>query len=139
MRQVWAATNSIAGTMSNAGFPKLTGGASETSFHLHIDFTAAGIDDLFEAWLTHGPHPTYDSGATNAALVPFAPTDFSVAFSNWTITDPGNVTPLKVAGIGSVAVGSNDAWAVYAGTGWTLQAGFYYQGYAKVPPRLATA
>ena len=54
-----------------------------------------------------------------------------MVFSNWTVADPGGVTPLKVAGPASVTVGSRDAWASYSGTGWSLQAGSYFHGFAR--------
>ena len=38
---------------------------------------------------------------------------------------------MKVAGAGSVTVGSRDAWATYSGTGWTLEPGFYFKGFAQ--------
>jgi len=38
--------------------------------------------------------------------------------SNWTVVDPGSVTPLKVAGPGSVTLASSDAWVRRSGTGW---------------------
>jgi hypothetical protein len=65
------------------------------------------------------------------SLLPFSPMEFSMVFSNWTLTDPNGVTPLKVAGAGSVTVGSRDAWATYAGTDWSEQAGFYYKGFTR--------
>ena len=65
------------------------------------------------------------------SMVAFAPMEFDVVFSNWTVADPGGVTPLKVAGAGSVTVGSRDSWATYSGTGWTLEQGFYFKGFAR--------
>lgn len=129
--QLWTATNSVSGTISPAGFPKLTGGLTETSFHLKIDFTAAGIDQLRQAWFTVGPTLHYDSGGVNAALVPYVASDFSLVFSSWTVTDPGSIRPLKVAGLGSVTVGSRDAWTAYTGR-WIQQAGFYFGGFARI-------
>ncbi len=129
--QLWTATNSVLGTISPAGFPKLTGGLTETSFHLSIDFTAAGIDQLRQAWLTAGPTLNYDSGGVNAALMPYVASDYSLIFTNWAVTDPGSIRPLKVAGPGTVTVGSRDAWAVYQGA-WIEQTGFYLGGLAKV-------
>jgi hypothetical protein len=65
------------------------------------------------------------------SLVAFASTEFSMVFSNWTVVDSSGVTPLKVAGPGSVTVGSRDAWASYSGTGWSLQVGSYFHGFAR--------
>ena len=55
-------------------------------------------------------------------------------FTNWTLSDPRSVLPLKVAGPGSVRVGSRDFWASFTGTGtgWSQQAGFYLGGFARL-------
>src|SRR5208282_2435918 len=47
---------------------------------------------------------TYDAGTVNSSLVAFAPQEWSAVVSNWTVGDPGGVTPLKIAGPGSVAL-----------------------------------
>jgi hypothetical protein len=69
--------------------------------------------------------------STLCSLLPYASMEFSMVFSNWTVVDPGGVTGLKVAGPGSVTVGSRDAWALYSGTGWSLQVGSYFHGFAQ--------
>ena len=35
------------------------------------------------------------------------------------------------AGPASVTVGSQDAWAAYSGSGWSLQVGSYFHGFAQ--------
>lgn len=110
---------------------KLTGGLDPTSFHYHLDFSALGLASVRQIWLTLAPWLTYDSGAVNASLVAFVPTEFSATFSNWTVTDPGTVTPLKMAGPGSVTVGSMDAWASYSGPGWAQQVGTFFHGFGQ--------
>jgi len=109
---------------------KLTGGADPTSMHFHLDFSALGLSSARQLWLTLAPGLNYDSGTVNPSLVAFAPTEFSAVFSNWTIADPGGVTPLKIAGAGSVTIDSRDSWTAYAGTGWSEQAGWYVDGFA---------
>lgn len=129
--QLWVATNSAAGTMTPNGYPKLTGGATETSFHLKIDFTAASIAQLRQAWFTAAPLLNYDSGGANPALMAYVGSEYSIVFTNWAVTDAGSVRPLKVAGLGTVTVGSRDAWAAYNGS-WSESPGFYVGGFLHV-------
>lgn len=110
---------------------KLTGGIDPTSQHYHLDFTALGLGSCRKIWLTLAPPLNYDSGDVNPSLVAFAPLEFSAVFSNWTVVDAGNVTPLKIAGPGSVTIGNRDAWTSYTGNGWAQVAGFYFQGFAR--------
>jgi len=53
-----------------------------------------------------------------------------LVFSNLTVGDPGGVTPLKIAGPGSVTITSVDSWATRAGSGWNQVAGWYAGGFA---------
>ena len=110
---------------------KLTGGVDPTSLHYHLDFSVLGLGNCRQIWLTVAPPLNYDSGAVNPSLVAFSPMEFSAVFSNWTVADPGGVTPLKIAGPGSVTIGSRDAWASYAGSGWSGQVGWYLAGFAR--------
>jgi hypothetical protein len=66
----------------------------------------------------------------NPSLVAFVPQEWSAVLSNWTVGDPDGVTPLKLAGPGSVTIPSNDTWAKRAGSGWTQVAGWYLGGFA---------
>ena len=110
---------------------KLTGGADPTSMHYHLDFSALGLASCRQIWLTLAPWLTYDSGTVNPSLVAYAPMEFSAVFANWTVADPNGVTPLKIAGPGSVTIGNRDAWTQYAGTGWARQVGDYFEGFAQ--------
>src|SRR5277367_3467528 len=117
--------------LTPAGASKLTGGTDPSSVHFHIDFTASGIDSLRQAWLTFAPSLNYDSGSLNPALIAYQQSTWSAVFSNWTLADPNSVLPLKIAGPGSVTVGSRDFWASFTGTGWTQRVGFYFRGFAQ--------
>ncbi len=90
-----------------------------------IDFTALGIDQLRQAWLTFAPALT-DSAA-------YADTEWSATFSNWTVSDPNGKRPLKIAGPGSVRIGNADSAAHYAGTTWAIEAGFFFEDSARSP------
>jgi len=88
----------------------LGGGTDPASIHVHLDFSALGLASARQVWLTLAPpvSPQYGS---------FPGCEWSAVFSNWTVGDPGGVTPLKLAGPGSVTITSSDLWATRAGAG----------------------
>ena len=102
---------------------RLTGGSSDVVWRVALDFSALGIDDPFEAWLTLAPPLTF------AADLP--PTEFDLTITNWQVDDPEGRRPLQVAGPGSVRVTNGSSWATYEGSGWTEEAGFYDLGFAR--------
>jgi hypothetical protein len=116
--------------LTPAGTSKLTGGTDPTSIHVHMDFSALGIASVRQLWLTFAPPLTYDAGSVNPSLVAFAPQEWSAVVSNLAVGDPGGVTPLKIAGPGSVTITSVDSWATRAGSGWTQVPGWYVGGFA---------
>lgn len=118
------------GSTASGQTGKLTGGSDPTSIHVHLDFSALGLANARQLWLTFAPALNYDSGTVNPALVAYAPGTFAAVFSNWTVSDPGGVTPLKLAGPGSVTVISSDSWATREGSGWTQVSGWYVGGFA---------
>lgn len=96
-----------------------TGGSSNCTWRVSIDFTALGIDDIRRCWLTLAP---------KIANVAYTGTNWDI-----TITNIGtNVsTELTLSGNGTVRVGSIDRWCKYTGNWSTLQ-GFYYRGFARI-------
>lgn len=121
------------GSPPPSGLPgKLTGGADPSTFHVHIDFSGLGLTSLRQAWLALAPSLPINSAAGDYTLQAFTNKTFSYEFSNWSVTDPDTNTPLKIAGPGSVTVGSRDAWASYPAGAWTVEAGFYYHGFCNV-------
>jgi len=101
----------------------LTGGLSEGIWRVTLDFSALGIPQIRQMWLTFAP--------------PLAPgmalpsTEWHAAFTNWTLTGPEAVRALQVATPDSVRVEENDAWCTYS-AGWSPgEVGFYSEGYAK--------
>ena len=111
-------------TFDAAEYP-LSGGGSDCTWRVAIDFTARGIEQLRQAWLTFAP--ALPNGAA------YADTEWTATFTNWGCTDPNGKLPLKVAGPGSVRVGSRDRWAEYTGTGWAEQdANNLWRGFARV-------
>ena len=115
--------------LSSGSTVNLVNGCDPVSFHVSIDFTVLGIDSLRQAWLTFAPTLNYSTG--NPSLVPYVAQEWSAVVSNWAVTDLSNVTPLSVAGPGSVVVASHDTSVQYAGSGWVEWAGFYYHGFSK--------
>jgi hypothetical protein len=116
---IWKNANLTADVSSR----KLSGGNSDVTWNVSIDFTARGIDSLRQCWLTLAPKLA-DSAA-------YSDTEWTATFSNWSVADPSIKRPLKVASPGSTWVGNRDAWAAYSGSGWAEEAGFYWQGYAR--------
>jgi hypothetical protein len=102
---------------------QLTGGSSEVTWNCTIDFTALGIDQLRQCWLTFAP-----------ALVTGAlpPTEWEAVFSNWQLTGPEVTKTLSVAGPGSVRLDQTDKACVFTPeSSWTTEAGFYSRYYAR--------
>ena len=87
------------------------GGGTEGTWRVRLDFTALGIDQLRQAWLTFVPRLADGAAYTD--------TEWVAAFSGWSVTDPLGKRALKVAGPGSVRIEENDAWCEYAGASWT--------------------
>jgi len=115
-------------------FVKLAGGSSDATWRVSVDFTGLGIDQLRQAWLTFAPALT-DSGA-------FVDAEWSAVFTNWSVADPQGRRALKVAGPGSVRIGSADSAAKYAADsddGWLIQAGFFHRGFCRVAQAAGSA
>ncbi len=103
---------------------QLTGGSSAATWRVGLDFSALGLDDLRQCWLTLAPRLT-DS-------TEYSDTEWDVTFSNIAVTDPNGKRPLKIAGPGSVRIGNRSAAVEYPGSAWTDRYGFYDQGRARV-------
>ncbi len=87
---------------------QLAGGSSDNvRWHVTIDFGALGWTDVTKVWLTFAP--------ALANSVAYTPTEWSVNVTNWTVTDPNGVRPLKVAGPGSLRLEEDDPWVKQAG------------------------
>ena len=105
---------------------QLAGGNSDNVvWKVSLDFSALGIDQIRQAWLTFAPQlPT--SGVYND-------TEWTATFSNWSVTDLNNVRTLQIAGPGSIRAGNGDASCSYSGSGWKTQsANNYWHGFARV-------
>lgn len=100
----------------------LSGGSSNVTWNIALPFTALGIDNLRQCWLTFAP-----------ALVagPFPPTDWQVVFSNWQLSGPNAKQALTVAGSGSVRIEEDSPACAYTGS-WVVESGFFSSYLAKV-------
>jgi hypothetical protein len=101
----------------------LSGGASTATLHVALDFSALGLTDVQQMWLTFAPRLEYAGAMTMQ--------EWSATFSNWTVGGDASVQTLSVPGPGSQWIGCVDTACQFAGT-WTLEDGFYYGGQARV-------
>ena len=73
----------------------LTGGSSDgVSWHVHIDFTTLGWNNVDKVWWTIAP------ALPNSQA--YQSTEWEMVVTNWTVTGSTGNRPLKVAGPGSV-------------------------------------
>jgi hypothetical protein len=103
----------------------LTGGSSAATWNVSLDFTALGIDQVRQMWLTFAPE------LANAGI--YLNTEWDAVFSNWAVADPGGLRLLQVAGQNSVRVEESDDYCAFTGT-WSIAdstQGFWSQGFAR--------
>ena len=104
---------------------QLAGGNSDVTWRCTLDFTALGIDQLRQCWLTFAP------ALANSQA--YTATEWQATFTNWTLTDPQSVTKLSVAGPNSVRVEESSTACTYSGA-WAhaeSETGFYSGGLAR--------
>jgi len=100
------------------------GNSDNVTWNISLDFTALGVDQIRQAWLTFAPQL-----AGGAA---YQDSEWTATFTNWSVTDPKDIGALQCAGPGSVRVGNGDPGCVYSGTGWTtLAANNYWRGFGR--------
>lgn len=100
-----------------------SGGVSDAVWRVTLDFSALGIDQIRQAWLTFSP-PVANGQA-------FTASEWEANFTNWTLSGPEAVKQLRVAGPGSIRHEETDPACVYTGH-WNVEAGFYSRGYARL-------
>jgi hypothetical protein len=101
----------------------LSGGESDVTWNCKVDFTALGIDQLRQCWLTFAP-----------ALVngPYPATEWEAIFSNWSVTGTEANRALSAAGPGSVRIEESDKGCVFTpAASWSDETGFYSKYFAK--------
>jgi hypothetical protein len=104
---------------------RLSGGNSDNvAWKISLDFTALGVDQVRQAWLTFAPQL--------AAGAAYQDSEWTATFTNWSVMDPKAIGTLQCAGPGSVRVGNGDPGCSYSGVGWaTLAANNYWRGFAR--------
>lgn len=101
----------------------LAGGTSDAVWRIAIDFTALGVDQLRQCWMTIAPQLS-DSAD-------YVETEWDCEITNLAVTDTLGTRPLTIAGPGSVRLNSLDRGAVYEGGGWQTREGFFDLGRAR--------
>ena len=99
-----------------------SGGTSDTTWRITLDFEALGVPQIHKMWLTFAP-PL----AKGAAL---QPVEWEAAFTNWTLSGPEETKRLRVAAAGSLRIEEDDPWCRYEGD-WLPEAGFFSRAYAR--------
>lgn len=102
---------------------QLSGGSSDATWRVSIDFTAEDCTDVNKMWLTFAPRL--------ADSAEYAASEWSAVFTNWSVTDALDKRPLKVAGPGSVRIEEDDKWAKYVGFWEDAPPYFFSQGRAR--------
>jgi hypothetical protein len=100
---------------------QLAGGSSAVTWNCTIDFTALGIDQLRQCWLTFAPSLTAGT---------YAATEWHAIFSNWELAGADTVTALQVAGPGSVRIEEYDGACAWQGN-WSIESGSYSKYFAS--------
>ena len=98
-----------------------TGGSSDATWRVELDFHALGIDESSD--VVH-----LRASSCEWASVPGH--RMEAAYTNWQSLETRTPQVLKVAGPGSVRMEENDSWCKYAGP-WTDETGFFSEGFAK--------
>ena len=107
---------------SSAALIHFTGGSSDCTWRINLDFAALGIPAIRQMWLTLAP-PL----ANGTAL---ADTEWQADFTGWILTGPLSKRKLQVAGLDSVRVEEDSSWCKYTGA-WTQETGFYSGAFAR--------
>jgi hypothetical protein len=105
---------------------QLAGGNSDVTWNVSLDFSALGVDQIRQAWITFAPRLP--------ASGTYQDTEWTATFANWSVSDPSDRRKLEIAGPSSLRVSNDDVGAcVYSGTGWKIQgANNYWHGFARV-------
>ncbi len=86
----------------------LSGGSSDNvSWHVHIDFSTLGWNNVDKVWWTIAPALPLGQA--------YQPTEWQMVVTNWTVTDSAGKRALKVAGPGSVRIEEDSTWVSTSG------------------------
>ncbi|MDX2270296.1 MAG: hypothetical protein NW208_19495 [Bryobacter sp.] len=99
-----------------------SGGSSDVTWRVSLNFAALGVPHIRQMWFTYAP--PLPTGAA------FASTEWKAEYSNWQLSGPPEQRELKVAGLDSVRVEEASPWVEYTGA-WAQTVGFYSGGYCR--------
>jgi hypothetical protein len=99
-----------------------TGGSSDVTWRIRLNFDELGIPQVRLMWLTFAPK--LKNGAAFESL------EWEASFSNWNVTGPDAKRELRVAGLDSVRIEETDSWCKLEGR-WDIETGFFSEGYAR--------
>lgn len=108
---------------------QLSGGSSDAAWNCSIDFSARGIGQLRQCWLTFAPSLVNGD---------YSGTEWQAVFSAWNVTGDEIKKALTIAGPGSIRIEETDTACVYAGM-WSVEAGFYSKYFAKATSDLTAS
>lgn len=98
-----------------------TGGSSDATWRITLDFAALGIPEVRLMWLTFAPA---------LAEGEYEPTEWEAQFTNWHVSGPEPLRRLPLAGPGSARIEEDDRRCTFTGE-WLTEAGFYSKALAK--------
>jgi hypothetical protein len=101
---------------------KFSGGASTATLRVKLDFSALGLSQVRQMWLTFAPRLADGRD--------YEGENWTAAFSNWTLTGPDSVLNQRYASDDSVLIGSMDPRCDF-GPGWQVETGFYLDNAAR--------
>ncbi|MBM3725671.1 MAG: hypothetical protein FJW40_09625 [Acidobacteria bacterium] len=101
---------------------QFSGGISDATWRVTLNFAALGVPRIRQMWLTFAPR------LANGAA--YADTEWQAEFTNWTLSGTEALKTLQVAGPASTRVEEDDSWCIYT-SGWVPEVGFYSQGWAR--------
>lgn len=99
-----------------------TGGSSDCTWRVTLDFATLGVPQIRQMWLTFAP-PIPDGA-------PLENCEWLAEYTNWTVTGPTAKRNLKVAGPDSVRVEEDSPWCKYTGI-WHPWVGFHSGAFAR--------
>ena len=122
IRLYWVSTDTAHVSIAQPNPIQLSGGSSDVVYHVRLDFSALGLTDVRQLWLTFAP--------ILADSADYVPSQADITFSNWGLTSGSGA--IEVAGPGSVRVEENSPWVTLAGSWTRTNAGWFSQGFAAL-------
>jgi hypothetical protein len=123
------AVNKTATLTASQPLLQLAGGDSTATLQVTLDFSALGLEQISQMWLTLAPR------LANGG--PMSMQEWNATFTNWTVSGPQAVQQLQVPGPSSYWIGCNDRACSYSGQ-WALEDGFYLNGQGRLGQTGAT-